>query len=330
MRLEVDARVRRRAGFTLEAAFSCETDALALVGPSGCGKSTLLDSVAGIEPGARVVLDGVDCSGLPLHGRGFGYVTQDALLFPHLTVRANLTYSPSAGPIEAAARALGIESLLDRMPRNLSGGERRRVALARAVVSRPRLLLLDEPFGGLDEKRRREAMSLLDHVRQTFRIPMILVSHVADEVIGLSDHAIRLDAGRIVERGSTVAVLRASETHIDNYFEGEVAGRERVRVDGVDLHAVLPEGTAGRVRLACYAHDILLARTAPEAISARNVFPIRVARMEALEDLVIVELERPRLRVLVTEDAARSLDLRPGTEAYAVIKATSIEHLGAA
>lgn len=330
MKFEIEAEIARPTGFQLRASVACEAGALGLVGPSGSGKSTLLDAVAGIEPGARVVLDGRDCSRLHLEEREVGYVTQDALLFPHLSVRENLLYSPRADGLGDVPAALGIAHLLDRRPRNLSGGERRRVALGRAILSRPKVLLLDEPFGGLDDSRRREAMSLLDRVRRTYRLPMVLVSHLADEIIGLTDWAIRLEEGRVIASGPSASVLRASETRIDNYLEGEVSGPGRVRVEGVELHAVLPEGAGGRVRLACYAHDIILARHAPTEISARNVFPVLVASLVPTADAVLVGLEKPALRALLTAEAVSSLGLEAGVEAFAVVKATSVLYLGPA
>jgi molybdate transport system ATP-binding protein len=329
VRLDVRARIRRPGGFVLDADVSCEASALAVVGPSGSGKSTFLEAVAGIEPGARVVLDGEDLSALPLHRRRMGYVTQDALLFPHLTVRENLLYSPHARDLGDVPRALGIEGLLERRPRHLSGGERRRAALARAILSRPRVLLLDEPFAGLDEPRRREAMALLDRVRRRYGIPMILVSHQADETIGLTDRAIRLEEGRVVASGPTPSVLRAGEGRIDNYLSGSVTGPGRVRVGSVELAAALPDGVSGHVRLACYAHDVLLsALPLPRGLSARNVFPARVAGAAPVGDAVLVELADPPLRALVTPEAAAALDLRPGAPVGVVLKATSLAYLG--
>ncbi len=328
MKFEIEARVDRRTGFHLEAAIACDAEAVGLVGPSGSGKSTLLDAVAGIEPGARVVLDGADLTRLPVEKRGIGYVAQDALLFPHLSVRRNLLYSPRANGLGDVPAALGIEPLLDRMPRHLSGGERRRSALARAILSRPRILLLDEPFGGLDETRRREAMSLLDRVRKRYRLPMILVSHLADEIVGLTDWAVRLELGRVVHSGPTASVLRATETRIDNYLEGDVVGPGRVRVGEIEMACMLPEGTTGRVWLACYAHDILLAREAPREISARNVMSVRVTRVTPMEGTALIDLESPPLRAVLTAGAVASLDLAPGVEAFAVLKATSIVYLG--
>jgi molybdate transport system ATP-binding protein len=330
VKFEVDATVERPGGFRLQVRLEAEAEALGLVGPSGSGKSTLLDAVAGIEPGARVRLDGEDLSALPLHRRRIGHVAQDPLLFPHLSVQENLAYSPSAGPPAAVARALGIEPLLERMPRHLSGGERRRAALARAVVSRPRVLLLDEPFAGLDEPRRREALSLLDHVRREFGIPMILVSHRADEVIGLTDRTARLEAGRLTACGPSAALLQAGETRVDNFLTGRVVGPRRVEVEGVELTGMLPEEAAGRVRVACYAHDVLLAAAPPSGLSARNCVPVRVAAVIPAGEAALVELARPALRALVTAEAVRSLGLVPGAELFAVLKATSLVYLGPA
>jgi molybdate transport system ATP-binding protein len=330
MRLEIEASIRRPAGFVLEAKFACSTDALGIVGPSGSGKSTLLDAIAGIERGARVVLDGADCSALPLARRRVGHVTQDALLFPHLTVRQNLAYSPRAGPIDGVARALRIDHLLERMPRHLSGGERRRVVLGRAIASRPRLLLLDEPFAGLDETRRRDAMSLLAEVRRSFRLPMVLVSHWADEIIGLTDWAVRLEQGRVAAVGPSASLLRGGETHVDNYLTGRVIGRGHVDVRGVELAAMIPPDVEGIVRVACYAHDILIATGEPGQLSARNVLPVTVLSVPADGDPVLLDVGPPALRVLVTREAVESLGLRAGTQAFAVVKATSCVYLGPA
>ncbi|HZE99436.1 MAG TPA: ATP-binding cassette domain-containing protein [Planctomycetota bacterium] len=200
MKLEVAVSIRRASGFTLEMSERCDADALGVVGPSGSGKSTLLQVIAGLESGARVVVDGRDLSTLPPERREIGYVPQDAALFPHLSVRRNLLYSPRATSLDDVPSALGIESLLDRMPRNLSGGERRRVALGRAILSRPRLLLLDEPMSGLDEGRRRETMGLIRDLKRRTGLPMILVSHRADEVAELTNRLLRIEAGRVVGR----------------------------------------------------------------------------------------------------------------------------------
>ncbi|MFT7464682.1 MAG: molybdate transport system ATP-binding protein [Pseudohongiellaceae bacterium] len=329
MRLQLSARVVRSSGFTLDVELDCQGQALALVGPSGCGKSTLLEVLAGVLPG-RVVIDGRDLSQLPLHQRNLGWVTQDSLLFPHLDVAKNLSYSPRAEGIEEIAEALDLLPLLQRYPAHLSGGERRRVALGRALASRPDVLLLDEPFAGLDAQRRRAALSLIHTVRRRFDVPVVLVSHLADEVVGLADQALRLDAGRVVSSGPAYSVLRAGETHVDNHVQATVSGAETVTVDGVELRMSLPEGTVGQVRLAIYAHDILLARALPEALSARNVLPTQVVSLTEAGGFVLVSLAVAGLVVTVTPEAVAELGLAPGVDVFALLKATSIDCLGPA
>jgi molybdate transport system ATP-binding protein len=324
--LDVVADVRRPGGFRLRASLRVDAARLAVVGPSGGGKTTLLDVIAGIERG-RVVLDGQDLSRLPLHRRSVGYVMQDAPLFPHLTVRGNLAYGPRATGVEEVAARLGIAHLLDRMPRNLSGGERRRAVLARALASRPRLLLLDEPFAGLDEAARRDAMALLHGLAD---VPTVLVSHSPAEVLGLAERAVRIERGEVVAEGPSASLLRTGETGIDNVLVAEVIGPGRVRAGSAELSVRLPEGASGAVRVACYAHDVILAREAPRAISARNVFPAVVGDLVDAGGDVLATLLDPPLRALLTADAARDLALAPGASVFAVLKSTSIAFLGAA
>lgn len=329
MRLQVAARVDRPAGFRLDATLDVTAEAIAIVGPSGSGKTTLLEAIAGIESGATVVLDGRDLSALPVERRDVGYVMQESLLFPHLSVRANLLFGVRAADPEPVAATLGIDHLLDRMPRNLSGGERRRVALARAIVNRPRLLLLDEPFAGLDAPRRREAASLLDHARRRFGVPIVLVSHLADEVLSIADCTVRIEAGRVVASGPSASVVRGGEIgELDNLLSGVVVGPGRVRVEGVELHAAIPASATGGARLACYAHEIVLARDVPRAISARNRLDARVAALEPAGDAVIVTIDRPRLRAIITPEALHELDLAVGTPVVALVKALSMVYLG--
>ncbi len=328
--MEVSASVRRPGGFRLEAAFACEAGALGVVGPSGSGKTTLLDAIAGIEPGARVVLDGQDRTGSPLHRRRVGYVTQDALLFPHLEVRANLAYSPEAGPPEEVSRVLGIAHLLDRMPRNLSGGERRRAALARALLSRPEILLLDEPFAGLDAPLRREAISYLLRVRERFATPMIIVTHLAEEAVALADWVVRLEGGRVAGAGPGLSMLRPGESGIDNHFTGQVVAPNRVHAGGVDLWVVLAPGAEGDLRLAVYSHDVLLASEMPRGVSARNAFWAVVEGVSPAGGGIQVALAGAPFKALVTPEAVSEMGLAPGSRVAVLLKATAIACLGAA
>jgi len=323
-------QIRRAVGFALDVDLSGEADGLGIVGPSGSGKTTLLNAIAGLEPAERIELDGARLDALPAHERGLGYVGQDALLFPHLTVRENLRFSPRAGPIEPVVEALSLANLLDRKPGTLSGGERRRVAVARALASRPRALLLDEPFSGLDEMRRREAMSLLAHVRAQFGLPMILVSHVPEEVVGLAGKMLRIEEGRAVSLTPSLEALRPGETRLDNYWTALVVGPGRARVGRTNLSVSLPEGVSGAIRLGVYATDAILARSAARGVSSRNALSCRVESVWRVGDACLVRVLEPSLLVSVTREAARELQVRPGKAIRVLLKSTAIAYLGPA
>jgi molybdate transport system ATP-binding protein len=188
-----------RSGFRLDAKFDAPTPGvIALFGRSGCGKTTLVNLIAGLiaDGSGRLCLDGecwLDTSQrirVAAERRRIGYVFQDARLFPHYNVKGNLLYGapsrPRAGHFDAVVAVLGLAPLLQRRPNSLSGGERQRVALGRALLTEPRLLLLDEPLASLDQSRRDEVLPFLERLRDHFAVPMIYVSHQFDEVLRLA------------------------------------------------------------------------------------------------------------------------------------------------
>jgi len=185
----------------------------AVVGPSGSGKSTLLRCIAGLEPvdGGRILLDGRDVTGDPPGARNVAMAFQDLALYPHLDVKANIAFGLRASRVPPAERnacvasvaaSLSLESLLDRRPASLSGGEAQRVALARAVVRNPQVLLLDEPFGSLDAELRAEARTAVRSTQSRLAVTTVLVTHDPAEAFALADHLVVLRAGLVVQAGS--------------------------------------------------------------------------------------------------------------------------------
>jgi molybdate transport system ATP-binding protein len=210
----IEIRVRRALGeLRIEADVRCSAQALAFVGPSGGGKTTLLNMIAGLDRpdsgriaiGGAVLFDSEAGVDLPPAARRIGYVFQEARLFPNYSVSGNLRYgerlrggeAPLVG-FDELVGWLGIEHLLDRRPARLSGGEKQRVAIGRAILSQPRALLLDEPLSALDEARRDEILKLIETLRDRLRLPMVLVSHRLDEVERIAGAVVQVEPGRKV------------------------------------------------------------------------------------------------------------------------------------
>jgi molybdate transport system ATP-binding protein len=210
--LEFDCALRYPSAFQLEAAFRAEGGVTALLGPSGSGKTSVLSIIAGLRRpdrgrvrlGDEVLLDTAIGRDVPPESRGIGYVFQDFLLFPHLTVRRNLLYGwrrrrGEARPpaFERAVAVLELGDLLGRLPHTLSGGQRQRVALGRALLCGPRLLLLDEPLGGLDEALRGRVLDYFEQVFKEWNLPALYVTHNRAEADRLAGRVVRLEAGRV-------------------------------------------------------------------------------------------------------------------------------------
>jgi len=225
-RLAFHCSHRFAGGFSLAAAFETSAQVTALFGPSGSGKTSVLYMIAGllrpqtgrIELGDETWLDTRRGIHWKAERRCVGFVFQDHLLFPHLTVERNLMYghrrrqSPSAARIEPrrVVEVLELGELLARYPRNLSGGEKQRVALGRSLLSGPELLLMDEPLAALDEALKDRILTYLERVVAEWRLPTIYVSHSAWEVRRLAEHVIALDQGRVMQVGSPQEVLKAT------------------------------------------------------------------------------------------------------------------------
>ena len=244
MSLTLSRVEKRYDDFTLGPVdLSVENAVTAVLGPSGSGKTTLLDLIAGFEhpDGGDILLDGRELRWLPPEERQVGVVFQDYALFPHLTVAGNLAFGADAETrIEETADLLAIGDLLDRMPATLSGGEKQRVALGRALVSEPDALLLDEPLSNLDAPIRRRLQRDLRDILSTLSIPVVYVTHDQDEAATVADSIAVLRDGTVSKTGPVEAVFADPETPfvadfvgVENLLEGTVVstGPEGTRVD---------------------------------------------------------------------------------------------------
>lgn len=348
--LEVSAHVARD-DFSLEVGFSSDARITCLFGRSGAGKTTVAELVAGlIRPlRGRVLLDGEvlfdSDAGLsvPAWKRRIGYVFQDARLFPHMTVRDNLLYGPRRSgdlhpALDQAAALLGLESLLERRPGALSGGEARRVAIGRALLTRPRLLILDEPLAGLDGARRGDILPYLDRLARDGP-PILYVSHSVEEVARLADRVVLVADGRALgaeppdtafdrPEAEAAAGLSAPLSILNGWVTAHDPAGNATRIDlaGIPFLSPLLDVAPGeRLRVVVDARDVALALTDPIGASFQNRLPMRVAALELRADGVLVRLEAGglRLKALVTRQAGEQLGLAPGGCLIALVKATA-------
>jgi molybdate transport system ATP-binding protein len=351
-------QVQTRLGdFRLDAAFEGAGDGVTvLYGPSGAGKSSVLAVVAGaMKPDAgRIALDdnvlfdsakGID---LPMEQRRIGWVFQDARLFPHLSVEGNLRFGlkrAPPGPIgfEAVVGVLGVGALLHRRPRELSGGERQRVGLGRALLSQPRLLLMDEPLASLDAARRAEILPFFETIKTAFGVPILYVTHSLAEAVRLGDRMAVMRQGQVVAEGALAEVVSRPElmltgSHardgaaLDAVVEAHDDRLTRIRAGGWTVRVPrLPLQPGAPVRLFVLARDVMLALDAPTRISARNVLRGQVEAVTAQDDgrvLVRVVQEGRTLLAALTPDAVEDLELKPGSAVFAVVKSVAVDGLG--
>jgi molybdate transport system ATP-binding protein len=323
-----DAMVTRGA-FSLSVSFEAPLQGItAVFGPSGAGKSMLLSTIAGLHRlqrgrvavGARVLEDVAADERVPPHLRGVGLVFQDARLFPHLTVRGNLAYAERRRPadrnaplVEDIAARLDLSGLLDRPVRNLSGGEKSRVALARALVSAPELLLLDEPFAALDGRRRRAYLAMLRELSASEHVPMMVVTHQIEDAAELADHVVALKDGHVIASGPASEAMR-SRDFLALLDQRDVGGR-------VDASAITGGPKAGGVWVR--ADSVLVASQTPQGLSARNVWEGRILSIEREEDgsaLVCLDTRVGYISSRITPEALADLRLVEGGAAWAVVK----------
>lgn len=349
--IQVDATIAR-GRFTLKAAFAARGPVTVLFGPSGAGKSSLAALFTGlIKPtSGRVELNGVDVANtatgqhLSSPDRRMGYVFQDALLFPHLTVRDNLLYGARrrqipAPPLQETVRQLGLGHLLDRRPSGLSGGEARRVAIGRALLSQPDLLILDEPLAGLDGAMRGEILSLIEQMARSGP-PILYITHSLEEAARLADDVVLVADGCAFNAGPPALAFSRPEAEQAaglsapvSVLEGRVmAGHGRSPPSVVDLgwcrfHTPPLTAQPGeRARIIIDARDVALTLEDPTMASFQNRLAVKVVALTSRHDGILVDLEAPglMLKALITQQAAKRLGLAPSSAVIALIKATAL------
>ncbi len=355
--LEVDIE-HRLGAFELDVHFHSGRGLTALFGRSGAGKTSIINSIAGLirpERG-RVVIDGsvlIDTNRnvfIPTHRRRVGYVFQEGRLFPHLTVRHNLSFGRWFAPrrdgpaahLDDVIDLLGLDPLLDRRPGRLSGGEKQRVAIGRALLPGPRVLLMDEPLASLDARRKDEILPYLERLRDEAGVPIVYVSHSVAEVTRLATTIVLVSDGQVRAVGPVQEVMSRAELYpLTGRFEAgavltaSVAAHDRQwdlsELTGSFGKLVVPRleapvGAAMRVRIR--ARDVILAVSPPMGISALNVLTGRIENVVPVDEgAVEVQLRvgNERLLARITRRSHEALGLVPDREVFALIKTVAID-----
>jgi len=350
----------RRGEFELDLRFESAARSLAIFGPSGAGKTTFLDALAGlvrpergrIEISGQVLFDADRKIDLPPRVRGVGYVRQVPDLFPAMTVSENIDFARSRRArggssidVGEIGKVVGTAALSRRRPHELSGGETRRVQIARALASQPSILLLDEPFANLDGAARREIIPLLAALPERFAVPVLLVTHEAGEVLAFAEEVVVVDDGRAVAQGEPRTTLSrpgswlvARVSGVENFLAVHIAGADEreggtlADWSGVALHCPAIAGAPGEpMTLALFAEDVLIARGPVAGLSARNVFPMRVESVVEDGDTLLATLSHGsrRLQSRITRGARAELAIEPGASVTAIFKSAALRPLAA-
>lgn len=340
--------------FALDAAFGMPaTGVTALFGPSGSGKTTLLRCIAGLERAAGTLhVNGEtwqdDNIFVPTHKRPLGYVFQEASLFSHLSVRANLEYGLKRMPqaerrvqLEQVVEWLGLDRLIERDdPSGLSGGERQRAAIGRALLTSPRILLMDEPLSSLDANSKQEILPYLERLHRELNIPVLYVSHTMDEVARLADHLVLLEQGRVIASGGlheTLARLDLPTAHFDDagaVIEAVVAQHDetyhltRLNFSGGSLWVSKVDQSPGaRVRARVLARDVSIATAMPHGSSISNILGSRINEIrDEGADKVMVRLTIGEVQLLsrITRRSRDQLGLSVGMNVFAQVKSVAL------
>ncbi|MCA9752198.1 MAG: molybdenum ABC transporter ATP-binding protein [Gemmatimonadetes bacterium] len=342
------ARLWRDSAPRLDADVTIDAGITALFGPSGAGKTTLLHALAGlvrpergrIERAGTLLFDSERGVNEPPERRRIGVVFQEPRLFPHRSVRENLRYGAPRADVprdfDRAVSLLELDGLLERRPASLSGGEQRRVAIARTLLADPAVMLLDEPLTGLDGARKDRALQLLSDVHREFGLPLVLVSHSLPDILRLTTRIVVLEGGRTIAAGELLDVLDSDEVFrladslgLESHLEVEVLGTEggltRARVGGTELELPPIDVAPGtRALVAVRPEDVILAAGPVLGTSARNCLEGRVSRVARLSDRLLVTIDvGGSLRASISAKSGEALGIREGATIWCLVKAFS-------
>jgi molybdate transport system ATP-binding protein len=348
--------IRQQGDFQVDVAFcSSDVGVTALFGRSGAGKTSVVNMVAGlVRPDAghivvngRTLFDAARGRHTPPDKRRMGYIFQDGRLFPHLSVSANLTYGMRLTPpserhvaLDDVVDLLGIGHLLHRRPARLSGGEKQRVAIGRALLTSPALLLMDEPLASLDRSRKAEVMPFLSRLCGELSTPILYVSHSLEEVLNLADTMVLLDDGRVAASGPIEDVMNRPDlqrltgaedlgTVIATTVDAHLDGLSRLRFAGGTLWVPRVGARRGnRLRVHIGARNVAIALQAPPETSIQNILPGKVnAITQGPGELLDIHLDVGcPLLARITPRALQALALTSGKEVYALVKSVAVSH----
>ncbi|MGB7317845.1 MAG: molybdenum ABC transporter ATP-binding protein [Planktotalea sp.] len=354
MKLRIDIQ-QQLGAFTLDAQVNAGAGTTVVFGRSGSGKTSLINAIAGLSTpqngritlGDRVLFDAVQGINMPVHQRRIGYVFQDARLFPHLNVAQNLEFgarfaSTPPSPAEHARliEVLGISALLKRRPAALSGGEKQRVALGRALLSAPELLLLDEPLAALDEARKQEILPYLERLRAEGGPPMIYVTHDMSEIVRLADGLTVMRDGRCVVQGLAEDVLAdpANMQLIGVQDAGALLrgvishhgtdGLSTIRLSASELTVPHIDAAIGQsVRLRLRAQDVILSLSRPVGLSSQNALEAQITEIQQGSGpgvAIALHSGADRLIARITARALKQMQLSVGQKVWAIVKANAL------
>ncbi|NLD39063.1 MAG: molybdenum ABC transporter ATP-binding protein [Desulfatiglans sp.] len=351
----INLSIKKRNGqFQIDASFAFhQAGVTAIIGESGAGKTSIINMVAGLRRpdeghiivNGRTLFDSKTGCNIPPEKRHIGYIFQDGRLFPHLSVRHNLTYGMNLIPkndrfitVDQVVDLLGIGHLLKRMPSNLSGGEKQRVAIGRALLTSPTFLLMDEPLSSLDEARKSDVLPFIGKLTSEFKIPILYVSHSLNEVLNLADTVVILKAGGVISFGDAGEVLGRPDMQqflgssnygalISTAIEEHSQYLTHLRFNGGLLHVPpLNFKKGSKIIVLIKARNVAISLDQPSNTSFQNILPARVDEIiERDEMMVDIRLDIGcMITARITRAARESLGLKPGQQVYALIKGVAV------